>query len=321
MAKIAMQETLVQTVKGDISALRAYLERNQVSGIFQYPPHTAWQIKGSSGSITVYTSGKVVIQSNDAMWAHSVSNLIAQFGSSSDSNTSEKHINKMPYSNTSGAHFTPHLGVDEAGKGDFFGPLTVGAVFIESESAAYEIEALGVKDSKKLTDKVIRSIAPRIKEKFAHTVISLSPKDYNKRYTECGNANILLARLHAQAIEEILQMETEVTCVQAVIDQFSNSKDRLLNELLPNGKKITILQMHKGEQDIAVAAASILAREAFITQLDMLSDQFGIVFPKGASDVISTGKQFVKLFGVEKLPLVAKVSFKTAQSVTSSFDI
>ncbi|MHA1756323.1 MAG: ribonuclease HIII [Promethearchaeota archaeon] len=225
-----------------------------------------------------------------------------------------KALNSSIISNMKDFGF-PIIGTDEAGKGDYFGSLVSAGVYIKNDEIAEELLILGVKDSKNLNDKQNLALAYKIKRICQYfSVIEITPLKYNKLYSqfkkENKNLNTLLAWSHAKAIEDLL-LRTD--CNKAVVDQFANEK-YLLKKLQEKGKKIEIIQIHKAEENIAVAAASILARARFLEGLAKLSELYKINFPKGASkQVIDVAKEFIKINGKEKLSQVAKIHFKTTK--------
>lgn len=213
--------------------------------------------------------------------------------------------------------FVPIIGTDESGKGDYFGPLVSAGVYVDLTTKPL-LEKIGVRDSKKLSDTQIRDMAANIRRicmnQFA--VIEISPETYNSLYTqfksEGKNLNVLLAWAHAKAIEEVL---TKVDCENALSDKFSDEKF-IISKLQEKGKKIVLRQEHKAEANIAVAAASILARERFLEKLKKLSTDVGIELPKGASPhVIEQARKVVEKSGEEALKKIAKLHFKTTDSV------
>lgn len=211
----------------------------------------------------------------------------------------------------------PIIGTDESGKGDYFGPLVSAGVYVDERSAR-GLTAYGVKDSKDLADSRILELAPKIAQtcKGSLSVIEISPDRYNDLYEqftrEGKNLNTLLAWGHAKAIEEIL---TKVDCKIALADQFAD-ESFILSKLQERGRGIRLIQMHKAEQNIAVAAASILARARFLLKLSRLSDEYKIELPKGASQkVIEIAKKFVDMHGKEKLRNVAKLHFRITKEV------
>lgn len=213
--------------------------------------------------------------------------------------------------------FVPIIGTDESGKGDYFGPLVSAGVYVDFTTKPL-LEKLGVRDSKKLNDIQINDIAQNIKKVCANqfSVIEISPETYNNLYnqfkSEGKNLNVLLAWAHAKAIEEVL---TKVECENALSDKFADEKF-IISKLQEKGKRINLRQEHKAEANIAVAAASILARERFLEKLKKLSIDLKIELPKGASPhVIEQAKKVVENFGEEALKKIAKLHFKTTDSV------
>lgn len=204
---------------------------------------------------------------------------------------------------------TGHVGVDESGKGDFFGPLVVAACYVGPEHLA-ELE--GVKDSKKLTDRQALALAGRIKATCPHSILAMNPAKYNELYEKFKNLNHLLAWGHARAIENVLEIQDAKLVIS---DQFASGGIAVKKALYERGKQVEFRSMVRAEADIAVAAASILARAEFLRRLEKLGEEFGIPLPKGATNVIATGKRFVATHGPDSLHKVAKMHFRTAGQV------
>jgi ribonuclease HIII len=202
-----------------------------------------------------------------------------------------------------------HIGVDESGKGDFFGPLVVAACYVGPEHLA-ELE--GVKDSKKLTDPVAIRLAARIKAVCPHSVVALGPAKYNELYAKFNNLNSLLAWGHARAIENVLEVQPADLVIS---DQFAKGGLAVKRALFELGKKVEFRSMVRAEAVLAVAAASILARAEFLHRLRKLSEEYSIDLPKGATNVIGPGKRFVSVHGPAALSNVAKMHFKTSGQV------
>jgi len=206
------------------------------------------------------------------------------------------------------------IGIDESGKGDYFGPLVIAAVHV-TPRIAKDLEALNVRDSKKISDGMIKRLEVDIKTLCRHSVIAIGPERYNELYNKIRNLNRLLAWGHAKALETLLE---QVPCERAVADQFGDER-LILNALQEKGKKIQLEQRHKAEEDIAVAAASIVARAEFVRRLDRLAAQWGVPLPKGASPAVeAAAKLVVKKYGEEGLSNVAKLHFKTTKAVLES---
>jgi ribonuclease HIII len=206
----------------------------------------------------------------------------------------------------------PRIGLDEAGKGDYFGPLVIGAVYVD-ELTESRLLSLGVRDSKLLTDNRIQVLAEEIQALCPHFVVPIEPKRYNELYNRIQNLNRLLAWGHAWTLEQMLE---KVSCNLAIIDQFGD-KSYILQALREKGRSITIVQRPRAEEDVAVAAASILARAKFVQQLEHLSKRVGTTLPKGASDpaIVAVGREIVAKFGKDILTEVAKLHFKTTQTI------
>jgi len=203
-----------------------------------------------------------------------------------------------------------HIGVDESGKGDFFGPLVIAACYVGPEHLA-ELE--GVKDSKKLTDPMALRLADIIKRYCPHSVIAIGPAKYNELYAKFRNLNTLLAWGHARAIENVLEQHP---ATMVISDEFAKGGHAVKNALYEKGKTLQFISAVRAEQDLAVAAASVLARAEFLRKLKRLGEDFGMTLPKGASTpVLDAGASFVRKYGAEKLSQVAKTHFKTYENV------
>jgi len=204
-----------------------------------------------------------------------------------------------------------HIGTDESGKGDYFGPL-VAAGFFLPEGQEDVLRELGVKDSKRLSDNRVRDIADSIKAGYKHSVVVIGPEKYNELYQKMRNLNKLLAWAHSRVIENILE---EVPCTLVITDQFGD-KAFVNNALMKKGRNIELIQRTKAEDDMAVAAASILARAAFLSRLFFLSREIGTELPKGAAPKVEeVGSALVKQHGPEVLNKVAKLHFKTTKRI------
>lgn len=203
------------------------------------------------------------------------------------------------------------IGIDESGKGDYFGPLVIAAVFVDATTQG-ELALMQVRDSKKISDGRILEMAPDIKTICPHSVIAIGPQKYNELYARIRNLNRLLAWGHAKALENLLE---QVSCERAISDQFGDQR-LILNALQEKGRKIVLEQRTKAESDLAVAAASILARAEFLMRLKRLSDEVGTTLPKGASPGVElAARMVIKKHGRERLDSVAKLHFKTTQAV------
>jgi ribonuclease HIII len=206
------------------------------------------------------------------------------------------------------------IGLDESGKGDYFGPLVIGAAHVDAATEG-RLLALGVRDSKRLTDERIGELADRIQALCICGVVAIEPPSYNRLHAQFKNLNRLLAWGHARALENVLG---RVACDLAIADQFGDAA-YLREALLEKGRGIRLEQRPHAEDDVAVAAASILARAAFVRRLQKLSGQVGIALPKGASDpaILAAGRAVLARGGRDALAQVAKLHFKTTRLIES----
>jgi len=260
-------------------------------------------------SVSYYKSGKVVIQGKDArqfieFTFEPVILQEARLGY-------EKELNPEMYA--------PHFGIDESGKGDFFGPLVIAGAYVD-EKLAEQLLELGVKDSKKISsDAKALELADKIKRvlSFRQEVLLIGPKRYNELYLKFGNLNRLLAWGHAKVIE--LMHQRVPNCPRALSDQFAHPS-LIQRELKTKKIEILLEQRTKAESDIAVAAASILARAGFLRKLGDLGTPYGLKLLKGcSSQVVAQGKELFEKAGAEGLREVSKAHFKTFGELTGQF--
>jgi len=214
----------------------------------------------------------------------------------------------------------PRLGVDESGKGDFFGPLCVAGVYVNAAVIAAWKDS-GIRDSKSIgSDAQIAKFAGIILETpgCVTSVVPIGCEAYNRMHTTTGSVNRVLAWGHARVIENLMLQRDRMQPppIRAISDQFAQDKTTVSKALMSLGREIELVQRHKAEEDIAVAAASILARHEFVVRLKALEKQFGMALPKGASAAVeAAGRDFVAKHGPEALPKVAKMHFRTRYRV------
>jgi len=209
--------------------------------------------------------------------------------------------------------FVTHIGTDESGKGDFFGPLVIAGVMVDANSAKI-FKDLGIRDSKTITDKRILEFATQIQKHAKFSVIAIGNPKYNELYKNFGNLNKLLAWGHAKVIENILEKNS---CEYALSDKFGD-ESLIKNALQTKGKGIRLEQMVRAESDIAVAAASVLARATFVQKMKQMELAFGCDFPKGCSNLVKEASaKFIEKHGKERLIEVCKAHFKTYKEVLS----
>jgi ribonuclease HIII len=205
------------------------------------------------------------------------------------------------------------IGVDEAGKGDYFGPLVIGACYTD-EKIEQAFLAIGLRESKKVSDSRALALDREIRKIAPCEIVTIGPEKYNELHSKIRNLNKMLAWGHARALENLL---VRVNPIEVISDQFGD-KSLIENALLKKGRGIKLIQMTKAEVVPAVAAASILARAEFLRRLEGLSNEYGVKLPKGAgTPVDEAGRNFVARLGRNELGKVAKIHFKnTARVVT-----
>jgi ribonuclease HIII len=204
-----------------------------------------------------------------------------------------------------------HIGTDESGKGDYFGPLVTAGIFLP-EGQEKVLKELGVKDSKRISDNRSRELSKQIRDGYIHSIVAIGPERYNELYLQLRNLNRILAWAHSRVIENILE---EVPCTLAVTDQFGDQRF-VINALMEKGRNIELEQRPKAEADMAVAAASILARSEFLRRLYYLSKDYKVELPKGSSPRSEeAGAELVRLYGSDVLNKVAKRHFKLTKRI------
>jgi ribonuclease HIII len=271
-------------------------------------PHTTVAVKGPDCCINLYTSGKVLVQGSgaeDFVLFLLEPAVLGMAGLGYETVLNPESV-------------APHIGIDESGKGDFFGPLVVGAAYTD-EDLARSMKAMGVKDCKLLGDAQVLAIGTKLRMLLGPTrfrLVSIGPEAYNRLYAKIRNVNNLLAWAHARAIENLLEGVPD--CPRAVADQFG-AESVIKRALMKKGKSIQLEQRHKAESDIAVAAASILAREGFLRSLKRLSDELGVPIPKGASEQVrAVAEGLIRKHGPQILLRTVKCHFRTTDQVLAA---
>ena len=273
--------------------------------------YTHWQARLNGLTVTAYLSGKLTVQGKN------MEDFILF--------TLEPEILKeagFGYENPGAAaavveeeEYVPHAGLDESGKGDYFGPLVIACAYLDDHAARKLLNA-GVKDSKAIKSAArIAALANEIMRasngRFA--IVTIGPEAYNRLYQQFRNLNSMLAWGHARALENLLEKAPECTSVLA--DKFAG-EHLIRNALLAKGKNVVLTQRTKAESDIAVAAASILARNAFVARMDAISRELNIDIPKGAGPaVLAAARTIVAEHGQDTLAKYVKLHFKTTAEV------
>lgn len=204
-------------------------------------------------------------------------------------------------------------GSDESGKGDFFGPLTVAAVGLSTATAA-KAASWGVRDCKTMSDAAALAIDRRVRETLPYKLVGWMPDEYNKRYETARSVNVLLGLAHAEAIAAVHAMLPGVEA--AVVDQFGD-EGHVEHALRAEGVDVPLVQRPRADEtDLAVSAASVVARAAFLRGLAKLEKEWKLPLHKGAGpETVENARDFLRRHGREKLGQVAKLHFKTAQQL------
>ena len=311
-------------LKANIDALRDFVESKGWSIIAEKEISYGYQLLVTDGitriPVDLFTTGKALIQGKPGILQDEIKSWWYTRKASSTqpviSTATQSSLFESP-THTATANFTgrARIGLDESGKGDYFGPLVIGAVFVD-EQTEDRLIALGVRDSKLLTDNRMLAMAEEIKVFCPYFVVPIEPKRYNELYAKIQNLNRLLAWGHAWTLENMLE---KVSCDLAVVDKFGD-ESYLRTVLKEKGRQITVIQQTHAEEDSAVAAASILARARFVQQMEQLSNKVGKTLPKGASDpsIVVIGRELVAEHGKDILNEIAKLHFKTTETIIHS---
>lgn len=291
---------VIQLNASEIEELKKYLLSKSLD-YHEKPNYVMY--KGKDIVISIYSSGKVLFQGKESQ---------AFFKDVNEFFNKDVAENNLSSSEQINIDVIPRIGTDESGKGDFFGPLVTTGFLINSKDMEDKLKEIGVTDSKKLSENRINELAQTLKTLNMHNTVMIWPQKYNELYSKLTNINRILAWSHARVIENLLG---RFECPLAISDQFGD-KSLIETALLKQGKKIELIQMHKAESNLAVAAASIIARAEFTERLKQLETKYNTRLSKGASEkVILDGVEFARNLGKGSLSEVAKIHFKTYNDI------
>lgn len=264
-------------------------------------PYSIFKASGEKVSVVAYESGKLVVQGKNAQEFIEFTlepEILHTFGTLLPPEPSAEDL-------------SPHGGIDESGKGDFFGPLVIAGVCVD-EKIASALRQIGVCDSKLVTSsKKIFALAEEIRKAAEghFNIVLLRPETYNRLYSNIGNLNRLLAWGHARTIENLLDLVPD--CPRMLSDKFGD-ESLIRRALMEKGRKIVLDQKVRAESDVAVAAASILARDYFLRQMNKLSETLGVELPRGGGPQVKIiGRQLLEKHGPGVFESCAKLHFKT----------
>ncbi|MBM7571974.1 ribonuclease HIII [Aquibacillus albus] len=276
-----MPQVVRKLTKENITKMKAHYEGK----LKATPPGAIFSAKTEHAVITAYKSGKVLFQGKSP-------EVEANKWGISETNTANTKHKKT----ASGHSYAPpnelftssHIGSDEAGTGDYFGPITVAAAYVRNDQLPL-LKEIGVKDSKNLTDKTIRLIAKDlIKLNIPYSLVVLHNEKYNRLQSKGWTQGKMKTLLHHHAITKLLKKIDPEQPDGILIDQFCQP-NVYKNHLKTEGKQLQekAYFMTKAESySIAVATGSIIARASFVKEMDKLSDIAGIQLPKGASQKV-----------------------------------
>lgn len=302
---MALTTYTAEIALSDVEKLRGILERDGFE--FADKPYAHYSARRGKLNVTVYEKGpKVLVQGKET-------EEFVQF-------TLEPEVlgeARLGYEEvTNPEMFTPHFGIDESGKGDFFGPLVIAGAYVEAKSARALLDG-GIMDSKRIGSSAkITKLAAVIRRTpgVQWSVVSIGPSRYNELYRSFRNLNEMLAWGHAKVIAELAAKVPD--CPRALSDQFANPRVLQL-ALNKQGVNIKLEQKTKGESDVAVAAASILARERFVRWVREAGERLGVELPLGAGpQVVEAGKTILSMVNGPDMEMISKTHFRTMQEIS-----
>ena len=210
--------------------------------------------------------------------------------------------------------FNDQIGSDEVGVGDLCLPMIVVAAYVSKKDIAF-LKEFGVHDSKKINDEKILDIGPLLASRISFSKLTLHNSKYNEMISKGENLNTLKARMHNQAL--LNMKKTHPAVKEIYVDQFV--KEETYYKYLSNEKEILrgVTFKTKGESSFfSVAAASIIARYAFLKEKELLEEKYKLAFPFGAS---KKADEFILLFkekyGIEELNKITKKNFANMKEV------
>lgn len=310
------QTTIVFKISDNLK--KEIIEFYQERTVDKKPPYSVFQVKDFDCVTTLYESGKIMFQGFAAdieasYWIErerilnnrNVSQEIARDMQKKDEKKNDLKDDRFKFIST--------IGSDEVGTGDYFGPIVVTASYVDIKDK-FKLEELGIKDSKKITDDKIRSIAPKIIKEIPHTTFILTPKEYNVK--GITNMNKIKAILHNKVLYSLVNKDS-YDYKQIVMDQFVYPKKYFehINDI-PNKVTNITFTTHAEDKCLSVAVSSIISRYIFLNEMDKLSDELGIPLYKGAGDNVDIqGLEIIKKYGFEKLKSIAKLNFKNTEKI------
>lgn len=291
----------------DEQGIKKVMDHYATSKVIRNAPGVVFAAKLPDTAITAYKSGKVLFQGTGA------DREAARWGKSENKSTPVKSASKGDRLPDRLAELSV-VGSDETGTGDFFGPVTVAACYVRADQVAL-VRELGVMDSKLLTDDVMRKIAPDLQATLIHSVLTLKNEKYNEVQGRGWSQGKIKALLHNQALKHVLRKMGEEKPEYILIDQFAE-RGIYYNHIKAESEIVreNVLFSTKAEGlHVSVAAASIIARVAFLEEMDHLSTIAGMTLPKGAGPKVDeVAARILLKDGEEKLKSMTKWHFANA---------
>lgn len=283
-----------------------------------HPPYSVFQSEDCGTVVTLYESGKIMFQGigadiDYALWRDREMFLNKRDVDKELKAKENKDKKKKEELNDITYKYASTVGSDEVGTGDYFGPIVVTASFVSEENIS-KVEALGVKDSKKLTDDKILEIAPKLVKFIPYVTYTLSPLEYNE--VGITNMNKVKAILHNKVLNRLLHKE-KFEYDYIVVDQFA-LVTKYFEHIKDIPEKVTNIDFtpHAEDKCRSVAVSSIISRYIFLNELDKMSQKYGMTIPKGAGETVDEfGREFVSKYGKDELKNAVKLNFKNTDKI------
>ncbi len=300
----------VYKISVNIDQLNKMIEHYEAYQIYNNSPYIIGRYKLNDTTITIYKTNTVLFQGQGSIFEYN--KWASLFNLKIEENI---EIDRVQYQNISA------IGSDEVGTGDYFGPIVVCATYVNSNQIK-ELHSLGVKDSKLLSDQQIIDIGLKLAPLVEHSIIMLSPEKFNKLKGNHKNLNFVKAYLHNKAIISLKQKLENKIYDKILVDEFTpyDNYIKYLSEFNDIEKNITMIT--QGEKaHVAIAAASILARLAFLKEIKKLSTKYNLTIYKGSgAEVDKLAISFVKSFGYDELVNVCKLSYANTERIKKYFN-
>lgn len=295
--------------------------------------YVEWRLVGDNGVAIMYTSGKLVLQGKPELFE--ICDQLLDSNAAQKGPAKEKKVDLSLKFDADLSEFRtlPHLGCDETGKGEYFGPLVTCACYVDPADIDFLVGS-GIQDSKRIADKKIFELAEKIKTVAEYYVFMPEVEYFNQRFASLGNISIVLAEYHANSIAELMKKlsKSNVAVEHVIIDKFSKVTSRMKSALSSVSKVVlnsnassltdssskeqavdlSSLKVHefeKGERDIVVACASILAREQYLAVVSGIEAKYELKLPRGYNGISEFKASFVAEYGIEEWGRIAKVGF------------